>query len=256
MLKLGATDWHKIRPHFPTGNAQTKNADWNHADDKAYRQAVETLCQRLKTDFSVRVNTTKIKRTRQRTKTVSDWSRSLLLLQGEGTLENFTVHIWSTKRRLDQRKLRQADNRDFHSRSWRRRGESGAKSTKATQHKQISLKHTHIFSKAHCNEESMLADVYAHCNKENMLAHISACSDTWSHWKIRKLQIFSQQEHRHIPNKLAYKQMPQIKWWVNGVERAGNSVIRMDEIDPIPKLSGILVWSIWLNCQRKFHCTI
>lgn len=49
LLKLGATDWHKIRPHFPTGNAQTKNADWNHADDKAYRQAVETLCQRIKT---------------------------------------------------------------------------------------------------------------------------------------------------------------------------------------------------------------
>ncbi len=60
MLKLGATDWHKIRPHFPTGNGQRKNADWNHADNEAYRQAVETLCQRIKTDFPVRVNTTKI----------------------------------------------------------------------------------------------------------------------------------------------------------------------------------------------------
>lgn len=72
MLKLGATDWHKIRPHFPTGNAQTKNADWNHADNEAYRQAVETLCQRIKTDFPVRVNTTKVMRKGQRTKTVSD----------------------------------------------------------------------------------------------------------------------------------------------------------------------------------------
>ncbi len=51
-------------------------------------------------------------------------------------------------------------------------------------------------------------------------------------------------------NDLAYKQMPQIRLWVKGIEMtfladsgASNSVIRMDEIDPIPKLSGNFVWS-------------
>ncbi len=74
ILKLGATDWHKIRPHFPTGNGQKKNADWNHADNEAYRQAVETLCQRIKTDFPVRVNTTKINYcTQKRSESVDDY---------------------------------------------------------------------------------------------------------------------------------------------------------------------------------------
>lgn len=47
---------------------------------------------------------------------------------------------------------------------------------------------------------------------------------------------------------LAYKQMPQIKLWVKGVKMiflaesgAYNSLIRMDELDPIPKLSGNFV---------------
>lgn len=86
----------------------------------------------------------------------------------------------------------------------------------------------------------MLALIHDHIGRlENYKSSLDKNIGTYSH-----------------PNKLAYKQMPQIRLWVNGVERAGNSVIRMDEIDPIPKLSGILVWSIWLNCQRKFHCTI
>ncbi|KAF4114051.1 hypothetical protein G5714_004274 [Onychostoma macrolepis] len=54
MLKLGATDWHKIKPHYPTGNAQRKK----NKNNEAYRLAVTTLCQRIETDFPVRVNTT------------------------------------------------------------------------------------------------------------------------------------------------------------------------------------------------------
>ncbi|KAL0185759.1 hypothetical protein M9458_017429, partial [Cirrhinus mrigala] len=60
MLKLGATDWHKIRPHFPTSNTRRSKADWNHDDNETYRHAVETLCQQIKNNFPVKVNTTKI----------------------------------------------------------------------------------------------------------------------------------------------------------------------------------------------------
>lgn len=86
----------------------------------------------------------------------------------------------------------------------------------------------------------MLAHVYAQCNEENMLAFI--------HDHIKRLEKDKSSLNRNIGtyshlNDLSYKQKPQIRLCVKVVERADNSVIRIDEIDPIPKLSGNLVWS-------------
>ncbi len=51
MLKLGATDWQKVGKNFPTANAARTHVEWNHADNKPYRSAVELLCQQVKTAF-------------------------------------------------------------------------------------------------------------------------------------------------------------------------------------------------------------
>ncbi len=60
MLKLGAKDWQKVRPHFPVNNAARIHVEWAHDDNRPYRNAVELLCQRVKTAFPVRVDIAKI----------------------------------------------------------------------------------------------------------------------------------------------------------------------------------------------------
>ncbi|KAL0199323.1 hypothetical protein M9458_007863, partial [Cirrhinus mrigala] len=73
MLKLGATDWHKIRPHFPTTNPRRSQADWQHDDNETYRQAVKTLCQQIKDNFPAKVNATKINCTQKKDESVDDY---------------------------------------------------------------------------------------------------------------------------------------------------------------------------------------
>ncbi|XP_058638910.1 uncharacterized protein LOC131544593 [Onychostoma macrolepis] len=60
MLKLGTKDWQKVRPHFPVNNAARIHVEWAHDYNRPYRNAVELLCQRVKTAFPVRVDIAKI----------------------------------------------------------------------------------------------------------------------------------------------------------------------------------------------------